>query len=535
MHTSKWPTLLLVAALMLLLSACAQPVPPTVDTEAQAQITELEAQLAEAQASGGASEDELADLQAQLEEAQMAAEQAAAEAAAAPAEVEETPPWAPLEMEDFTSADIDWEKPVREGPAEGILIHVPALSHPYINALRPYVPLFEELTGIEVAYDILPVEEYWTKTAADLQGGTGFYDLIQTGTEYEWGYQEAGWVVDLNEYLNDPDLTDLEWYDIDDFYPYDWNAHAWNGEYGIGTYGMGRQNAVPVNAEPLMMICNQEKLDEAGLPGPPTTWEEWAEYAEAMTGDGEYGVVQRGARDYSLMYGYAPGFFAYAQYDLDPETLVPVFNCPECAEYTQLYGDTLRNFGPPGQTNIGWDGVISNMAAGTTGCTIDDMAFADTYENPEASQIAGKVVYSNPPAGPQGDIRIPVWYWAWSINAASSHPDAAWLFLEWATSKPVMTVVSAEQHAMLPVRASVWESEDMIAITEDWGNYREAIDGSREYWGNFYTVQPHMVAMTGPWVVAIQETILGEQTAQEALDAAVIESEKILQEAGLYD
>jgi multiple sugar transport system substrate-binding protein len=444
-------------------------------------------------------------------------------------------PWAPLKMEDFTNANIDWTAPAAAGPAEGITLHVAALSHPYINALRPYVPLFEQLTGISVAYDVLPVEEYWIKTAADLSGGTGFYDLIMTGTEFEWAYQEAGWVYDLNEFLNNPELTDLEWYNVDDFYPYDWDAHAWNGEYGIGTYGQGRQNAVPVNAEPLMLICNGAKLEEAGLPGPPTTWEEWAEYAAAMTGDGEYGVVQRGARDYSLMYGYAPGFFAYAQYDLDPETLLPIYNCPECAEYTQLYGDTLRNYGPPGQTNIGWDGVIANMASGTTGCTIDDMAFADTYENPEASQIWDTAVYANPPAGPTGEIRIPVWYWAWAVNGATSRPEAAWLFLQWATSSPVMTVVSSQQHAMLPVRQSVWESEEMMAITADWGNYREVVDGSRQYWGNFYTVQPQMVAMTAPWVDAIQATILGEMTAQEALDEAVVGSEQILRDAGLYN
>jgi multiple sugar transport system substrate-binding protein len=467
-----------------------------------------------------------------VKETQVVKETVIVEATAAPTEE----PWAPLKMEDFTSANIDWKKPAREGPPEGITIHVPALSHPYINALRPYVPLFEELTGMQVAYDIMPVEEYWTKTSADLQGGTGFYDLIQTGTEFEWGYQEAGWVVDLNEFLNNAELTDLAWYDKEDFYPYDWAAHAWNGEYGIGTYGQGRQNAIPVNAEPLMLICNKQLLDKAGLPGPPTTWEEWADYASKIADrdNGVFGVVQRGARDYSLMYGYAPGFFAYSERDLD-ENLKPVFNCEKCAEYTQLYGDTLREYGPPGQTNIGWDGVISHMAAGDTGCTVDDMAFADTYENPEKSKIAGNVVYGNPPAGPTGNIRIPVWYWAWSINAKSRHPDAAWLFLEWATSSQVMTVVSAEQHSLLPVRKSVWESPAMVEITKSWGNYREAIDNSREHWGNFYTVQPQMVAMTGPWVIAIQQTILGEMPAQEALDAAVVESEKILQDAGILE
>lgn len=445
-----------------------------------------------------------------------------------------TDPWAPLTEADFTNAKIDWTAPAKAAPGGSITIHVAALSHPYINALRPYVPLFTKMTNINVVYDILPVEEFWTKTAADLQGGTGFYDLIQNGTEFEWAYSEAGWTQDLNKYLNDPKLTDLAWYDVKDFFPADWNAHAWNGKYGIGTYGQGQQNAIPVNSEPLMLICNKDKLAKAGLANPPKTWTEWAADAKLMTGNGEYGVVQRGARDYSLMYGYAPGYFAYMENDLDANGK-PVFNSPAAVEYTQLYGDTLRQYGPPGQTQIGWDMVVANMASGQVGCTIDDMAFADTYENPAKSKVAGHMVYGNPPAGPTGHVRIPVWYWAWSINAKAVHGDAAWLFLQWATSKPVMGVVSAQQHAMLPVRKSTWDGKGIVDITKDWGNYREAVDASRQYWGNFYTVQPGMVAMTGPWVVAIQQTVQGDMTAQAALDAAVIESEKILKDAGFYD
>ena len=306
----KWSIVSILIIAAMVFGACAAPAADT--SEADARIAELEALLAEA-VEGEVSAEELAELQEQLAAAQAAGEE------------EEAPVWAPLTMEQFTSADIDWKGPAKDGPAEGIVLHVAVLSHPYINALRPYVPLFEELTDIEVAYDILPVEEFWVKTAADLSGGTGFYDLVMTGTEFEWGWDEAGWLYDLNEFIYDPTLTDLEWYDLDDFYPYDITAHQWNGEYGIGTYGQGRQNAIPVNSEPLMLMCNKEILDAAGLPGPPTTWEEWAEYAEAMTGDGNYGVVQRGARDYSLMYGYAPGFFAYSDRDLD-ENMTPVFN-----------------------------------------------------------------------------------------------------------------------------------------------------------------------------------------------------------------
>ena len=92
---------------------------------------------------------------------------------------------------------------------------------------------------------------------------------------------------------------------------------------------------------------------------------------------------------------------------------------------------------------------------------------------------------------------------------------------------------------MLPVRKSVWE-DPACGHHQELGQLprgcRQPPANTR---GNFYTVSPQMVTETGPWVIAIQQTILGEKTAKDALDQAVEESEKMLKEpasteAGLY-
>ena len=256
-----------------------------------------------------------------------------------------------------------------------------------------------------------------------------------------------------------------------------------------------------------------------------------------MTGNDEYGVVQRGARDYSLMYGYAPGFFAYGAADLD-SNLKPVFNSPAAVEYTQLYGDTLRKYGPPGQTNVGWDQVVGDMASGTIGCTVDDMAFADTYENPAKSKIAGKTVYANPPAGPGGAIKIPVWYWALSLPSKSTSHGCSLAVHGMGDQRQTMKVVTAQQHAMIPVRKSIWEDPAMVDITKELGQLPRDYRCLAPILGQLL----HRLAAdgdeTGPWVIAIQQTILGEKTAKGALDAAVsefgedAEGCRLLREAG---
>ena len=95
----KWSLVSLLIIVALAFSACAAPA----DTESADRIAELEAELAAA-AEGDVSEAELAELEAALAAAQEAAS------------MEDEPSWAPLTMEDFTSADIDWQGPAKNGP-----------------------------------------------------------------------------------------------------------------------------------------------------------------------------------------------------------------------------------------------------------------------------------------------------------------------------------------------------------------------------------------------------------------------------------
>ena len=91
-------------------------------------------------------------------------------------------------------------------------------KHPFTESLRPLLPHFEELTGIKAAYVILPEEEFFEKLLIDLSSGGGISDVYMTSPMFEWRYQYAGWIEDLNQFWNNSELTDQEWYDRDDFY-----------------------------------------------------------------------------------------------------------------------------------------------------------------------------------------------------------------------------------------------------------------------------------------------------------------------------
>ena len=99
-------------------------------------------------ASSAVSAEDVAALQQQLADAQAAADAAAADAVA--------PDVLPISLDEFTNANIDWHALADAAGEDGITLHVAVVKHTFTDSLIPLIPVFEELTGIKVLYDMLP-------------------------------------------------------------------------------------------------------------------------------------------------------------------------------------------------------------------------------------------------------------------------------------------------------------------------------------------------------------------------------------------
>ena len=161
----------------------------------------------------------------------------------------------------YKQAKINWRA------FEGTQLTIGLNKHPFTESLRPLLPHFEELTGIKVAYVILPEEEFFEKLLIDLSSGGGIFDVYMTSPMFEWRYQYAGWIEDLNQFWNNSELTDQEWYDRDDFYEKPLRANMWDGTIG-GGLGQGRWNAIPVMAEFFCQVYREDLREKWGLTVP---------------------------------------------------------------------------------------------------------------------------------------------------------------------------------------------------------------------------------------------------------------------------
>jgi multiple sugar transport system substrate-binding protein len=473
---------------------------------------------------------------------------AEADAAKAEAEAASAEPELAIPLEEFTSANINWRAVAEAAPEEGETIHIAVVKHPFTESLIPLIPVFEELTGIQVLYDILPQAEYWPKLGVDLSSGAGLIDVFMTGPELDWPYVTAEWTVALDPYLENPELTDLEWYDVADFYEAAWNANRVDVDKiatGEG-YGEGPTYAIPVTFEIMSLAYRTDLFEEAGVEVDenwPETWEDILEAAKATTkdtdGDGEndqFGIIARGHRAWPSMFGgYSNIYYSYGAKDFDSE-LKPVVNSPEGVEASEIWVELMQCCAPPDTTDLQWFQVMQRFAQGEAAMVIDcDWFAAATYERPEVSEIAGKLAYAITPEGPGGDRVQDLWFWSLGMTSASYHKDAAWLFIQWATSKPVLLASTRDFENWNPPRQSTWEDPDIVAMTEGWANYREVVEENRNYAMVPHTAQPLAGAALDAWWGNIQDAILGTIDVTGALDKAAGEMENVMEMGGMYE
>ena len=102
------------------------------------------------------------------------------------------------------SAKIDWKQ------FSGQSINVLLSRHPWQEAITPFIPEFERLTGMKVNVQALPETQYVTKVPADLTAGTFQFDVFMNQYYDKPQYAAEHWTADLKPLMDDPKLTDKQ-------------------------------------------------------------------------------------------------------------------------------------------------------------------------------------------------------------------------------------------------------------------------------------------------------------------------------------
>ena len=271
------------------------------------------------------------------------------------------------------------------------------------------------------------------------------------------------------------------------------------------------------------MFYREDLLQEAGFDGPPETLEELEQYAATLDSDQVAGFAMRGrgaaatSQIVNLLYSFGGKWLN--------EDGTSALASPESVAALEYYANMLREYGPPGPSNMHWNEVMSLYAQGGAAMVFDANVFRSIVEDPDqATQVViDNTKYAPLPAGPAGSVPA-VLVWGLGINHASDNPEAAWYFIQWALSKE--NQVAALLAGVPAARETAWADEEFQATAPvSW------IEASRE---SFNIGQPDW----NPPVIPVAEVrdaygqaivaALQGGDAQQALEQAAAEMDRIV-------
>ena len=287
------------------------------------------------------------------------------------------------------------------------------------------------------------------------------------------------------------------------------------------------------NEEGYSLFYRIDILQEGGIGVPQTVDELIAAVKEVdgktFAGKRVDGFVARGDKTFpTIQSGYSTAFLGYGATDVDDSGKVAI-NSPEGVKATEKWAEVM-SYAPNNVGTFTWYEAMNHFSAGNAAFFIDADHMSENFENPEASEIVGKVNYDLPPEGDAGRMGN-IWLWSLGMSSASKNNVAAWLFLQWATTKKVLEQ-SINAGNINPTRQSLANSQTMKNYTKDWGDYNEIwqmILAKHAKWR--FAASPKFPEMGDRWALAIQEVVLGKSSAKEALDAAAGDMQDILDSA----
>ncbi|HIC80312.1 MAG TPA: extracellular solute-binding protein [Kiloniellaceae bacterium] len=431
------------------------------------------------------------------------------------------------------AADFDWKK--HAGTGVKLLLN----KHPYTDAMIANLDNFKALTGMEVAYDIFPEDVYFDKVTAALSSRSSEYDAFMTGAYMTWTYGPAGWIPDLNEWIQDSDKTSPT-YNWEDMLEGVRKSCAWNGRPG-GELGSddAKQWCIPWGYEQNNLAYNAGMLQQIGA-SVPTNMSELIEVAAKATKDidGVYGIGVRGSRSWATIHpGFLSAYANFGEQDLNLSGDGMLSAAMNTAGSKAFHADWVRMIQESGAADWSshtWYQVGTDLGAGKS-AMIFDADILGYFMNGGDNAMAGKLAYAPFAANPAASAPTPnIWIWSLSMSNFSSKKDAAWYFMQWASGPEHGLFGATQMDFVNPVRESVWaDSGFRERLDKSYPGYVAMHDVSAPGASIKFTAQPLFFDLTTEWASSLQKMVAKELPVDEGLDQLAESVNRQLKDAGL--
>jgi multiple sugar transport system substrate-binding protein len=379
---------------------------------------------------------------------------------------------------------------------------------------------FIPLTGIHVEWEQLPLDQVLAKVIADTALAAGKHDIF---------YWDQAWIgrfvndaIDPRQLMARPDLA-YPGFDFNDFLP-PLVEH-------VASY-KGQLAAIPFDIPVWIMIYRKDILGELGLSVPATI----PEYLKVVRSihqaksptvfgttegwkAGHYSLLQKMT---TWLWGHGGAFFNHDG--------TPAIN-DEKAEADLEYMLELGKNMPPGVTTWDWFGEAASFARGQAGIYIGIGEFFPSYDDPATSRIVGLAEPAPSPAALT--LRSPAECGfdetpgmshhggsCLAISRYSKNIEAAWVFLQWATSSDVTTRASLLGGGASPIRFSNYKDPRIKEKARVTAGTTRHFDVTLEAILHHLGTEPHLPAwptLSIDFAVELGKLMTGQQEIRSTL------------------
>lgn len=414
--------------------------------------------------------------------------------------------------------------PYEEYAGTTVVVNFPA--HPHYNAVMKVLPEFTKETGIEVEVDQLPYLKMRERQTLELAQDEGEYDLISYVVFSKADYIFADQLENLAKYFMNPKLADPS-YDAGDLIDgYVQNIGVAGGFKGYLPGPTGSLFGIPFGSETSVLAYRKDIFEKHSIPE-PKTYDDLLSAAckvpEVEPGMG--GMASRAASGHQASHAFLLHLAPLGGRVFD-ENWNPIINNEAGVAAAQAL-KTIVDCGPEGAMSFGPAEAANAFSSGQAAMFLDSIAFMPGFEDPERSQVVGKVGYALHPEGVRrgsqtGGFGI-------GIPKNAENKEAAFLLMQWLTSKKGDLMVAMQGGN--PSRFSTYQDAGLNEKFPFSATFGEALKYADPDWRPIIPPWGKINADIG---TTLSKVLTEDLDIQEALDGVAERTKAVMEETGYY-
>lgn len=317
-----------------------------------------------------------------------------------------------------------WSLKQAAAPYKGQTITVVGLERPSYKAAQELTPEFEKETGIHVKWVNYPYESSLKAETLNFVSNAQQYDVILSDVVWPVNFVDAGWVVPVKHFLDNPKLKNPN-IDLKDFFP------IWLASFTID----GKLYGLPFDSYAGLLYYNKAMFKQAGIAHPPKTWDELKADAAKLTDKSKrvYGYALQSARgETQTADAFARFLWPWGGRFLDNKNHKILVNDAKSMKGIE-FRHSLLQYMPSGIVSDDHSQVVQMLAQKRVAMITEWSAFYPTLKQ---SPVGNDLGIAPEPKGPDGAYAA-FGGFAYMVSAQvpKKQQNAAWLFIQWLTSK----------------------------------------------------------------------------------------------------